>query len=169
VQRQAGQLRLALVPLHDGREYAPDVEHLHLERRHAVLVAREVQQVHHDPLEPPRFAAHRLEVAPPRRVVEREVRHVRRVEIGAHRGQRRPQLARDVGQHLAPQPVAGLQRIGARLQLTGHAIERLILPAVESGIGYAATFRIAMRPGEPAAPGPPGRGVGRGFGRERLL
>ena len=31
----------------------------------------------------------------------------------------------------------------------------LMLPVVESGNGFAATFRIAMRPGEPAAPGPP--------------
>ncbi len=35
---------------------------------------------------------------------------------------------------------------------------KLVLPVVESGDGYAATFRIAMRPGEPAAPGPFGRG-----------
>ena len=34
---------------------------------------------------------------------------------------------------------------------------KLVLPVVESGGGYGATFNIAMRPGEPPAPGP-GRG-----------
>ena len=34
---------------------------------------------------------------------------------------------------------------------------RLMLPVVESGDGYAATFRLAMRPGEPAPPGSRGR------------
>ena len=49
------------------REHPADVEHLRLERRHAVLVARQVEQVHHDALEPPRLAAHGVEIAPPGR------------------------------------------------------------------------------------------------------
>jgi protocatechuate 3,4-dioxygenase beta subunit len=34
---------------------------------------------------------------------------------------------------------------------------RLLLPVVDDGEGYAAMFRIAMRPGEPAPAGPAGR------------
>jgi hypothetical protein len=33
---------------------------------------------------------------------------------------------------------------------------QLMLPVVEAGDGFAATFRVAMRPGEPAPRGPRG-------------
>jgi protocatechuate 3,4-dioxygenase beta subunit len=58
----------------------------------------------------------------------------------------------------------GQRLLNARDMIFREGGPKLVLPAVESGSGYAATFRIAMRPGEPAAPGPPpfGRGFGRG-------
>jgi protocatechuate 3,4-dioxygenase beta subunit len=66
--------------------------------------------------------------------------------------------------HAAPPYAAkkGQRLLNARDMIFREGGTKLILPVASSGSGYAATFRIAMRPGEPAAPGPPGRG---GFGR----
>ena len=57
----------------------------------------------------------------------------------------------------------GQRLLNSRDMIFREGGTRLVLPVVENGSGYAATFRIAMRPGEPAAPGPPG-GFGRGRG-----
>jgi protocatechuate 3,4-dioxygenase beta subunit len=61
----------------------------------------------------------------------------------------------------------GQRLVNSRDMIFREGGPKLTLLAVEHGDGYAATFRIAMRPGEPPAPGPPGpppfgRGVGRG-------
>jgi len=58
----------------------------------------------------------------------------------------------------------GQRLLNARDMIFREGGPKLVLPVVTSGAGYGATFRIAMRPGEPAAPGPPGRGFG-GRGR----
>jgi hypothetical protein len=55
--------------------------------------------------EPQRLAPGRVEIAPALLLVEDDVRHAERIEIAAHRGQRRPQLVRDVGEHLATEAV----------------------------------------------------------------
>ena len=47
-----------------------------------------------------------------------------RLEIAAHRGQRRLQLVRDVRQHLPAEAVGGAQRLVARRQFHGHPVER---------------------------------------------
>ena len=52
----------------------------------------------------------------------------------------------------------GQRLLNSRDMIFREGGPKLVLPVVESGDGYAATFRIAMRPGEPAAPGPFGRG-----------
>ena len=51
----------------------------------------------------------------------------------------------------------GQRLLNSRDMIFREGGPKLVLPAVETGNGYAATFRIAMRPGEPAAPGPFGR------------
>ena len=55
--------------------------------------------------------------------VERDVGHVQRLDVSAHRRQRRLQLVRHVGQHLAPQPIRCAQRLLARRQIDGHPVE----------------------------------------------
>ena len=52
----------------------------------------------------------------------------------------------------------GQRLLNSRDMIFREGGPKLVLPVVESGDGYAATFRIAMRPGEPAVPGPFGRG-----------
>ena len=89
-------------------------EHPHVERADTVLEPRQIDQVLDDPIEPPCLAIQGLEVALARRRVERELRHLQRFEIAAHRRQRRLQLVRHVGQHLAAQAIDGAQRLVAR-------------------------------------------------------
>ncbi|HEV8393255.1 MAG TPA: hypothetical protein VGQ37_03230 [Vicinamibacterales bacterium] len=55
----------------------------------------------------------------------------------------------------------GQRLLNSRNMIFREGGAKLVLPVVENGSGYTATFRIAMRPGEPAAPGPPGRGFWR--------
>ena len=80
------------------------------------------------------FATRGLEVALAGRGVERDVGHGQRVEVAAHRGQRRAQLVRHVGEHLAAHAVGLAQRVGARRQLGRHPVE---------GAGQAARSRRA--------------------------
>ena len=112
------------MPTYDVLEDPLDGEDPGLERCGAVLLAREVEQVGDDPLQPAGLAARGLEIAGSRLGIVRHVGHRQRVEVAAHRGQRRAQLVRDVGQHLAPDPIRRLQRVGALRKVGGHAIER---------------------------------------------
>jgi protocatechuate 3,4-dioxygenase beta subunit len=45
----------------------------------------------------------------------------------------------------------GQRLLNSRDMIFREGGTKLVLPVVESGMGYGATFRIAMRPGEPAA------------------
>ena len=49
----------------------------------------------------------------------------------------------------------GQRLLNARDMIFREGGPKLTLAVVEQGNGYAATFRIGMRPGEPEAPGPP--------------
>ena len=52
----------------------------------------------------------------------------------------------------------GQRLLNARDMIFREGGTQLVLPVLETNGGYAATFRIAMRPGEPEAPfGPRGR------------
>lgn len=60
--------------------------------------------------------------------------------------------------HAAWAPYAskkGQRFVNSRDMIFREGGTKLILPVVESDDGYAATFRVGMRPGEPDAPGPP--------------
>ena len=122
-QGDPGGLRVALVAAHDMLEDALDGEHPRLERRGAVLVPGQVEQVGDDALQSPGFATGGLEITGPGRLVDGDAGHRQRVEIAAHRGQRRAQLVRHVGEHLAADPVRLAQRVGAGVQLGRHPVE----------------------------------------------
>ena len=65
-----------------------------------------------------------VEVARARRLVQRQLRHRQRFEIAAHRGDRRRQLVRHVGEQLAAHAVGRGERLGARGEVVGHRVER---------------------------------------------
>ena len=122
-ERDAGGFGVALVAPHDVLEDPLDCEHPRLDRRRAVLVPGQVEQVGDDVLETFGFAARGFEIARPGRRVERDIGHRQRVEVAAHRGQRRAQLVRHVGEHLPSDPIGRVQRVGAGRQLGRHPVE----------------------------------------------
>ena len=147
-----GGPRLALVAPDDVLEHALDGEDARFQRRGAVLVARQVEQVGDDPLEAAGLVADGLEVARAGRGVERHVGHRQRVEIAAHRGERRAQFVRHVGEHLAAHAVGFCERVGARGELGRHPVE---------GAGQAGDLvvpGVVGADGELTGADPPGRG-----------
>ena len=80
------------------------------QRPAAAFEPRELEQVADDPLEPMRLVVDDVQVALARRLVERQLLHRQRFEVAAHRGQRRHQLVRDVGEQLAPRLVGRVER-----------------------------------------------------------
>ena len=127
------------------------------------LRARQIQQVADDALEALRLLAHDAEVAVARVGVERQLGHRQRLEVAAHRGQRRHQLVRHVGEQLPPRAVGGLScsracRRSAAIRLNAAASAATSSPpssrarAVRSP---APTRR--SRPRDAAAAAAPGR------------
>ena len=88
-----------------------------------------------------RLVADDRQIARPRRLVQRQLRHRQRLEVAAHRGHRRRQLVRDVGEQLAADAVGGGQRVGARREVVGHRVER----ARDRGDFVAAAIGRARR------------------------
>jgi len=74
-------------------------------------------------IEAQRLALDRIEVPLARVGVELDVGHVQRFEIAAHRRQRRLQLVRHVGEHLAAQAIGGAQRLVPRAEIGRHPVE----------------------------------------------
>ena len=68
---------------------------------------RQPQQVAHQPLHPQRVARDDLEEAPRLRRVGAAVEQ--RLDVAAHRGQRRAQLVRDVGDEVAADAIGAAQ------------------------------------------------------------
>jgi hypothetical protein len=98
------------------------------------------------------FALERLEVALPGRRIELDLRHLQRLEVAAHRGQRRLELVRHVGQHLAALTIDRAQGLVAGREIRGHPVEGVR----DARDLVAAAFRRAGR--EVAAAEPLGRG-----------
>jgi len=90
--RDALRVRVAFVTSGDVLEEPLDIEQPSLQHDATMFVAREIQQVFHDALEPSGFAIDRLEIAIASLGVERNLGHAQRFDVSAHRGQRRLQF-----------------------------------------------------------------------------
>ena len=107
-----------------------------------------------------RFVADDRQVAAPRRCVQRQLRHRQRFEIAAHRGDRRRELVRDVGEQLTANAVGCGERLGARGEVAGHRVEGagdggdLVAAAIGRARGQVAGAETARRGLERAQPSP---------------
>ena len=150
-QRDARGLARALMTCRHAVEELCDRDALDRQRPAAPLEPREIQQVADDAFQPRRLVADDGEVARPRRLVERELRHRERLEVPAHRRHRRRQLVRHVGEQLPPHPIRGRQRFRAGREVVGHRVERarhrrdLVAAAVGCSRGEIAGAEVACR------------------------
>ena len=137
---------LVLVPQHDVLEHPLDGEQPRVERAGPTLQPCEIQQVLDDPIEPDGFALDGAEVAFAGDRVEIEIGHLQRFEVATHRGERRPQLVRHVGQHLAARPVGSAQRLVPGGEVEPHAGEgRLERPQAGAHQRQRDRHRVSRR------------------------
>ena len=111
------------MPCRHAPEQRANVDELASEDRAASLEARQIEQIPDDALHTSRFLLDDTEIAFAGGRVELKLRHRQRLEIAPHRGERRHQLVRHVGEQLAPRLVGCRQRCGPRLQVGSHAVE----------------------------------------------
>ena len=114
----------------------------------AAFESRQVEQVLHDALEPPGLTLDGFEIALARRRVGLHFRHPQRLEIPAHRRQRRAQFVARRRPASGGAVSDGAQGFVARRQIAGHAIEGLRHPRdlVAAGVRRARGEVAAAQP-----------------------
>ena len=111
------------MPGDDPAEQIFDGHILLVHRLARSLETRQVEQVADDMLHAVALVADDRKIARARVGVEHHAAHRQRLQVPAHRGERRHQLVRDIGQQHAPLLIRRLQLLGPRGQVLRHLIE----------------------------------------------
>ena len=158
-ERDAALVERALVPGERALEQAGERDRLALERSTAAVETGEVEEVADDGLEAQRLLGDDAEIAGAGRVVLHGRRQRQGLEVAAHRGERRHQLVRDVGEQLAARAIGIVQLLHAGVEIGGHAIEAAgerrhfvaaVLGGADRGLAGADRGRGLLEPAQAA-------------------
>ena len=110
LERDVFGAKRRFVAMEDAFEERGDRHRLALPRPAAAFEPRQIEQVADDVLQPFGLVADDLQIALPRRFVDRQVGHRHGLDVAADGGERRHQLVRHVGEQLLARLVRGGER-----------------------------------------------------------